>query len=95
MQTLKKELVGTSIPATEHSVMCANGQDEYEVFKRMITEVYPKGLVSIVSDTWDFWNIVGEIIPRLKEVIENRDGKVVIRPDSGIPEDILCGAHIP
>ncbi|MGG1339160.1 nicotinate phosphoribosyltransferase [Bacillus thuringiensis] len=92
---IEKELVGTSIPATEHSVMCANGQDEYEVFKRMITEVYPNGLVSIVSDTWDFWNIVGEIIPRLKEVIENRDGKVVIRPDSGIPEDILCGAHIP
>lgn len=92
---IEKELVGTSIPATEHSVMCANGQNEYEVFKRMITEVYPKGLVSIVSDTWDFWNIVGEIIPRLKEVIENREGKVVIRPDSGIPEDILCGTHIP
>lgn len=91
---IEKELVGTSIPATEHSVMCANGQDEYEVFKRMITEVYPNGLVSIVSDTWDFWNIVGTVIPRLKDVIEKRDGKVVIRPDSGVPEDILCGKYI-
>lgn len=84
-------LVGTSIPATEHSVMCANGQDEYSVIKRLITEVYPTGPVSIVVDTWDYWNVLKNVIPRLENEILNRDGKVVIRPDSGDPVKIICG----
>lgn len=88
---IETELVGSSVPATEHSVMCANGQDEYEVFKRLITKVHPTGIVSIVSDTWDFWGIIEHVLPRLKDIIEKRDGKVVIRPDSGNPEKILCG----
>lgn len=92
---VEKELVGASIPATEHSVMSANtdaeSRDEYETFKRLITEVYPEGFVSIVSDTYDFWAVVGEILPRLKDAIMARNGKVVIRPDSGKPEDIICG----
>lgn len=88
---IEKELVGASIPATEHSVMCANGQDELASYKRLITEVYPKGFVSIVSDTWDFWKVVTETLPKLKEDIMNRDGRVVIRPDSGDPVKIICG----
>lgn len=86
-----KEVIGTSIPATEHSVMCANGLDEEAVFKRLITEVYPTGFVSIVSDTWDFWNVVENVLPKLKDTILQRSGKVVIRPDSGDPLKILCG----
>jgi nicotinamide phosphoribosyltransferase len=88
---IEKELVGTSIPATEHSVMCAHGQDELASFREFITETYPSGYVSIVSDTWDFWNVIGTVLPALKEDIMKRDGKVVIRPDSGVPEDIICG----
>lgn len=88
---IEKELVGTSIPATEHAVMCANGQDEKTVIKRLITEVYPEGFASIVCDTWDFWHVVGEVIPSLKKEIMGRDGRVVIRPDSGDPVLILCG----
>lgn len=96
---IKNELVGTSIPATEHSVMCANAdietRDEYESYKRLITEVYPTGFFSVVSDTYDFWNIIGDVIPRLKNEILNRDGRVVIRPDSGDPVTILVGRNIP
>ena len=88
---IESELVGTSIPATEHSVMCAYGTDEFESFKRLITEVYPSGLVSIVSDTWDLWHVLGEVIPRLRSEIMARYGKIVIRPDSGDPADIICG----
>lgn len=95
---IEKELVGTSIPATEHSVMSANtdadNRDEFEMFKRLITEVYPSGFVSIVSDTYDFWKVIGEILPRLKDAIMARDGKVVIRPDSGDPAHIICGKYI-
>ncbi|TPG68585.1 nicotinate phosphoribosyltransferase [Brevibacillus laterosporus] len=91
---IEKELVGTSIPATEHSVMCANGTNEYEVIKRFITEIYPKGFVSIVSDTWDFWHLVTNVYPLLKKEIMERDGRVVIRPDSGDPVEIMCGKFI-
>lgn len=84
--------VGGSVPATEHSVMCAGGQEgEFETFKRLITELYPTGIVSIVSDTWDLWTVLVNYIPTLQVQIMNRNGKVVIRPDSGNPELILCG----
>ena len=89
---IEKELVGTSIPATEHSVMCAGGkEDEFETYRRLIEDVYPEGFISIVSDTWDLWNTITEILPRLKDKIMARDGKVVIRPDSGDPVKIICG----
>lgn len=88
---VETELVGTSIPATEHSVMCAYGQDELSSYKRLITEIYPKGFVSIVSDTWDLWGVLRKVITPLKDTIMARDGKVVIRPDSGDPVKILCG----
>ena len=93
---IEKELVGTSIPATEHSVMTAitptdRDRDEYEAYKHLITEIFPNGLVSLVSDSYDFWKVITETLPSLKDVIMARDGKVVIRPDSGDPVDILCG----
>lgn len=88
----EKDLIAMTVPATEHSVMCAGGlDDEFETFKRLLTETYPNGFVSIVSDTWDLWKVVSEFTPRLKQEILNRDGRFVIRPDSGIPEDIICG----
>lgn len=81
-----------SVPATEHSVMSAGGKDkEYETYERLITQVYPEGIVSIVSDTWDLWNVVSTILPKLKSRILARSGKLVIRPDSGDPVEILCG----
>ncbi|HEY9683283.1 MAG TPA: nicotinate phosphoribosyltransferase [Oculatellaceae cyanobacterium] len=83
---------GGSVPATEHSVMCAGGQDgEFETFRRLIEDIYPSGIVSIVSDTWDLWQVLTDYIPRLKETILARNGKVVIRPDSGVPDLIICG----
>lgn len=66
-------------------------EDEIETFRRLINEVYPKGFVSIVSDTWDFWQVVEDFLPKLKKDIMARDGRVVIRPDSGDPVDIICG----
>ncbi|QNR85623.1 nicotinate phosphoribosyltransferase [Pedobacter riviphilus] len=87
-----KELIGGSVAATEHSVMCmGTNTRELETFKRLILEVYPKGIVSIVSDTWDLWKVLTEYLPVLKDDIISRPGKVVIRPDSGDPVDIICG----
>jgi nicotinamide phosphoribosyltransferase len=93
---IEKELVGSSVNATEHSVMCAGGKDdEYETYRRLIEDVHPTGILSIVSDTWDLWHVITGILPQLKDLIMNRDGKVVIRPDSGDPVKIICGDNIP
>lgn len=87
-----KELIGGSVAATEHSVMCSGSKDgELETFKRLITEVYPSGIVSIVSDTWDLWKVCTDYLAALKEIVLQRNGKVVIRPDSGDPVKIICG----
>ncbi len=87
-----QELIAGSVAATEHSVMCmGTTSGEFDTYKRLITEIYPSGIVSIVSDTWDLWKVLTDIIPALKNEVLNRNGKVVIRPDSGDPANILCG----
>lgn len=87
-----KELIGGSVAATEHSVMCMGTvEGELETFKRLIFDIYPTGIVSIVSDTWNLWTVLTEYLPALKDAIKERNGKVVIRPDSGDPADIICG----
>jgi nicotinamide phosphoribosyltransferase len=87
-----KELIGASVPATEHSVMCMGGQiGEIETFRRLFNDIYPKGIISIVSDTWDFWEVITGYLPKVKNEILSREGKVVIRPDSGDPIKIICG----
>ncbi len=86
-----KELVGCSVPATEHSVMSMGGVDDEIGTFRNLLNLYPKGIVSVVSDTWDFWRVVTKYLPELKDEIMARDGKLVIRPDSGDPVKIVCG----
>ncbi len=86
------ELVGGSVPATEHSVMCMGMEaTEIDTFRRLINDVYKTGIVSIVSDTWDFWKVITVYLQELKNEVLARDGKVVIRPDSGDPVKIICG----
>lgn len=91
-------VVGVSVPATEHSVMCMGSEEsEIETFRRLICELYPSGVVSIVSDTWDFWRVITEFSVELKAEILKRQpnalglAKVVFRPDSGDPVKIICG----
>jgi len=80
-----------SVNATEHSVMCAGSkEDEIQTFKYLMNQ-FPTGILSIVSDTWDLWKVITQYLPQLKEEILSRDGKIVIRPDSGNPVDIICG----
>lgn len=80
-----------SVNATEHSVMCSGSKEgEIETFRRLLN-TFHKGILSVVSDTWDLWKVLTEYLPQLKEEILSRDGKLVIRPDSGNPVDIICG----
>lgn len=59
-------------------------------FKNLL-KIYPTGPISVVSDTFDFWGVLTKVLPQIKEEIMGRDGKLVIRPDSGNPVDIICG----
>ena len=80
-----------SVPASEHAVMTSYGQeDEFTAFSRIL-DVYPTGIVSLVSDSYDFFKIHTDTIYQLKDKIMGRDGKTVFRGDSGDPADIICG----
>lgn len=86
------EYVAGSVPATEHSVMCAGTATigEKELFSRIL-DLYPTGIVSVVSDTFDLWAVLTDFLPSLKEKIMARDGSLIIRPDSGDVVDIITG----
>jgi nicotinamide phosphoribosyltransferase len=86
-------LIGASVPATEHSVMCAYGREnEIGAFERLL-DLYPAGILSVVSDTYSLRTVIESFLPQLKDKILARDGKLVIRPDSGDPADIICGTE--
>ena len=82
-----------SVNATEHSVMCAGTKDDEIGTFRNLMQTYPSGILSVVSDTWDLWKVLTEYLPTLKQEILSRDGKLVIRPDSGDPVAIICGTN--
>ena len=72
---------------------------EFGTIKRLL-DIYPSGVVSIVSDSFDFWSVITRIAPRLKDKILSRTpddlglAKVVFRPDSGDPVKILTGYRV-
>lgn len=82
----KKNGIGLGAVSTEHSVMGANFSidgDEITFVKRLLTELYPNTSFSMVSDTYDYWNMINNILPQCKEEILNHNGKLLVRPDSG------------
>jgi nicotinamide phosphoribosyltransferase len=64
---------------------------DVEYVRHLITEVYPTGIISIVADSFDYWNTITNTAKALKDVILARDGKVVFRPDTGDPVKVVCG----
>ncbi|MBQ8781212.1 MAG: nicotinate phosphoribosyltransferase [Oscillospiraceae bacterium] len=87
-----KEPVAYGAVSTEHSVMCSNyafDGDEITMYRRLLTELYPDTSFSVVSDTYDYWNLVDNILPQLKNEILAHNGTMLIRGDSGDPVDIV------
>lgn len=77
--------IAYSVPATEHSVMTAQGKGgEEAVFEQLLNE-YPNGILSVVSDSYDIYNFTYHVAKKYKDQILKRDGKLVFRPDSGNP----------
>ena len=91
---ITKEVVGRGAISTEHSVMCSNFSvdgDEITQVKRLLTEIYPKHSFSMVSDSYDYWNMVTNIIPKCKKEILAHEGYIGIRGDSGDPIEVIAG----
>lgn len=82
-----------SVPATEHSVQCSFNGDDLAYFRHCMS-VYTTGILSLVSDGYDFWKLITEVLPILHAEIMARDGKVVIRPDSGDPVKVVAGYKV-
>lgn len=72
-------------------------QAERDYIREIITEKVPGGIVSLVSDSFDYWNVLSEVMPSLRSDIEARVknelglAKVVVRPDSGDPVKVITG----
>lgn len=82
------DMAGFSIPATEHSTITSHGQEnELATYSRLL-DIYPKGLFACVSDSWDFYEACRMWSGPLKEKVLARDGKLVVRPDSGDPLEV-------
>lgn len=81
-----KEPVAFGSPSTEHSVMCSNyavDGDEITLLRRLLTEIYPNTSFSAVLDSYDYWNVVNNILPQLKNEILSHNGCFLVRGDSG------------
>ena len=90
----EEEVPVFSVNASEHSVSTTKIFTVGE--QQMLSDwmkLFPKGILSVVSDTFDLWKLITEYLPALKDEMLARDGKLVIRPDSGDPVDIICGIH--
>lgn len=87
-----KEPVAFGAISTEHSVMCSNyaiDGDEVSFVRRLLTEIYPNNSFSMVSDSYDYWNLVDNILPQVKDEILAHNGVISIRGDSGDPVQIV------
>lgn len=87
-----KEPVAFGAISTEHSVMCSNyaiDGDEVSFVRRLLTEIYPNHSFSMVSDSYDYWNLVDNILPQVKDEVLAHNGFISIRGDSGDPVQIV------
>ena len=92
-----KEPVGFGAISTEHSVMCSNfavDGDETTHIKRLLTEIYPNNNFSMVSDSYDYENLIMNLLPQCKAEIMAHNGTLLVRGDSGNPVEILAGKPI-
>lgn len=86
-----EDMAGFSIPAAEHSTIMSWGQEnEYDAFKNMVEQFGDNDIYAVVSDTNNIFEacekIWGEML-RLK--VLSKRGMLVVRPDSGIPHEVV------
>lgn len=84
VERLRKEHPGATLDELRYMA-------EVEFLRKFITEIYPEGFVSYVADSYDYWAMITKALPALRPEIMARDGRLVMRPDSGNPVHVICG----
>lgn len=103
--TNKRGFLAASVSAGEHSVTTlgiltmmealeVGLVDGEEAYVDYVLDRIPTGIFSYVSDSFDYWALVDQILPNVKERIMQRDGKFVVRGDSGNPVHIIAGYRV-
>ena len=81
-----------SVWATEHSVATSYGPDRGEIdyVNSQLDRAGDNDIISIVIDSYDSINFVRNVIgsKEIKNRIIKRSGRIVLRPDSGEPQEI-------
>lgn len=89
----EKEPVGFGSPSSEHSCMCARyaaDGDQITLLRDLLVNIFPNSNFSAVLDSYDYWDVIENILPQLKNEILNHNGVFFVRGDSGHPVDTLC-----
>ncbi len=85
-----ERMAGYSIPAAEHSTITSWGREHEALAYRNMLEQFPTGIVAVVSDSYDIYNACENLWGKeLREQVLNRDGVLVVRPDSGYPPEVV------
>jgi nicotinamide phosphoribosyltransferase len=88
--TYGEPMAGFSIPAAEHSTITSWGKEnEVAAYGNMLRQ-FPDGLVAVVSDSYDIYRAVTELWGKeLRKQVLERNGTLVVRPDSGKPQEVV------
>ena len=95
----KMQLIGGELDEEEQYYAYKAAVDNWDInliaemlfLRHLLVNVQPTGVMTYVSDTYDYWGVVSKVLPMLKNVIMERDGCLSVRPDSGDPVKIICG----
>jgi len=82
--------VGTSIPATEHSVM-TSWPTERDAILNMIDK-FGSGVFATVMDSYDYQRCLDKVVPSVADAKRAKGGLWVFRPDSGDPVEAILMA---
>jgi len=84
----KTDCVGFSIPATEHSIMTMLGEEGEVQTIQNVLNAYPTGLLAMVIDSYDPYQFIDKLAENFRKEVETRQGRIVLRPDSGDPIEV-------
>jgi len=83
------KLYGSSVPAAEHSTITSWGPErEQDAYENLLRQ-YPRGLVALPTDSYNTLKAIHMLTVTLRDLVEARDGVLVMRQDSGDPSETM------
>jgi nicotinamide phosphoribosyltransferase len=90
----QEPMAAFSVPASEHSTITSWGREHEEDAYQNMLKQFPVGIVSVVSDSYNIFDACRNIWgSSLRDMVMQRDGMLVVRPDSGDPVQVLLNGN--